>query len=101
MNWQDHFRAAMERHRWRQADIAQKSGVNANEISRWLRGDHDPSIISAIRLADAMELSLDVLFRGQIPDDEIEAVLAEAVYKTRAIRQRDSQEASIGTRPGA
>ena len=91
----------MNRHRWLQAAIARESGVNPNEISRWLRGDHDPSIVNAIRLADAMNLSLDELFRGNIPDDEMEAILRESLYKAHAIGLRDSQATATGTRTGA
>ena len=81
--------------------MAHESDINPNEISRWLRGEHDPRISSAIRLADAMDLILDELLRGHIPDAEMLAILERLRGEVRAKDRRDSQATSSGTTSGA
>lgn len=49
---------------YKQQGIAEKVGVPASNLSRWVRGDVAPTLINLIRLADVLNVSLDFLIRG-------------------------------------
>ncbi|MBU2019066.1 MAG: helix-turn-helix transcriptional regulator [Bacteroidetes bacterium] len=44
-----------------QNDLAQKAGIHANILGRYERGEAKPSIDVAMKLAEALEVSLDFL----------------------------------------
>jgi transcriptional regulator with XRE-family HTH domain len=50
------LRAARKKLGLTQEDVAQRSGVQAGEISRIERGQRDPQISTVEKLADAVEL---------------------------------------------
>lgn len=52
---------ARENLRWTQADLAKASGLQAAAISHFECGQRLPSLPNAVRLADALRVSLDWL----------------------------------------
>ena len=53
--------AARENLRWSQADLAKAAGLQAAVISHFERGRRLPSLPNAVRLADALRVSIDWL----------------------------------------
>ena len=94
--WNEYLAAAMERHRWGPTRIAKETGFPESQIGKWSRGEVVPTIPKAIALAEAMNLSLDEVFRGHIPDQEMEELLAELRHAACAKSKRGSRVASSG-----
>jgi transcriptional regulator with XRE-family HTH domain len=58
------IRAARKAKGWRQIDLAQHSGVHEVHISDLERGSREAGIRTLKAMTDALELSLEDLFRG-------------------------------------
>src|SRR4030042_3533912 len=52
--------------KWAQADLGHKVGVSREIIGRYERGEVSPSIDVAIKIAEAMDVSLDYLAGGNV-----------------------------------
>jgi transcriptional regulator with XRE-family HTH domain len=52
--------------KWSQADLGHKVGVSREIIGRYERGEVSPSIDVAIKIAEAMDVSLDYLAGGNV-----------------------------------
>lgn len=66
-----------ERSGWSQHELARRSGVSRSTIAGLETGDR-PSITleNAMKLADALGVSIDMMARGDILENEILATLA-------------------------
>jgi len=66
MDLRSDFGSAVRRHRerlkWSQEDLADKANLDRTYISSIERGRRNPSLLSIARLAEALGVSLDVLF---------------------------------------
>jgi transcriptional regulator with XRE-family HTH domain len=63
------IRQVRHRRRWRQADLAARSGVSASFVSRLERGHVGPQTIDAIRaVASALEIRIDIVPRWRAGD---------------------------------
>lgn len=101
MDWQDHLRNAMEKNKppWRLADLAKGTGMDRDKLQRWMRTNRnggEPTISAAVLIAEAMGKSLDEVFRGQIPDDEIEQILRQSIAQVQAVVHAGSQAQAGG-----
>lgn len=50
-----------EQHGWTQFELGSASGIQPSAISRWEQGKTRPSIDSAMKIADALGITLDDL----------------------------------------
>ena len=48
----------LERYNMRKADVSRASGISADTLARWIRGDSSPNMHSLIRVARVFDLSL-------------------------------------------
>lgn len=56
------LREAREKHGLSQYRLGKKAGVLSRSINYWEKGRGEPSITAALKLAAAMELTVDELF---------------------------------------
>jgi transcriptional regulator with XRE-family HTH domain len=72
-----------------QADLAERTGISKDAISKYERGDAVPSVEYAKRIADALGVSLDFL----VSEEETEDILdKEAVKRIKEIQKLPEQE---------
>jgi transcriptional regulator with XRE-family HTH domain len=50
-----------------QLELARRVGIERSRLSKWERGLHHPLVHHLVSIADALEVPLDLLFRGEIP----------------------------------
>lgn len=50
--------------RWSQAELAARAGCHTDEIGCYERGDRVPSVHVAMRIAEALGVSVEVVFGG-------------------------------------
>lgn len=94
MDWRDHFRNALEYSLANQTNVAKRAGISPKKLSDWL-GNCDrgtPSIVHAIAMAKAMRLSLDEVFRGISPDDDLAESVRQLVAQAREQGRREALE---------
>lgn len=99
MTLQEYFRAAAEKHRWTFARLARETGIPEGNIANWFSRDPprgEPDIGEAVKLAEAMKLGMDEVFRGIVPGDQIEEIISEAVWQVRDVIRREVAEAKTG-----
>src|SRR4051794_12068000 len=72
-------------------DAAQAIGVHPNVISRWTNGHNQPSLEHAVALADALDLDLGWLLRGDQPG----APSAELVRRVQQSEQIVDELAAV------
>ena len=67
----------LERKQWKQKDLALRSGVPQNVISSGICRQANPSVRTAVRIADALGVSVEFLFSGHCPpgDEDLEESL--------------------------
>lgn len=61
------LRRAREHRDISQRDASLKTGIGANQIARWERGEGDPHVALVKLLADAYEVPMDHLFMEHPP----------------------------------
>ena len=61
----ERLRALRLKRRWSMDQLSRKSGVSKSVIGTTERGQHDPSLFSAVCLADALGVTLDYLVNGK------------------------------------
>ena len=63
-------------------------------LRNWVRQKPrgEPSVSDAIKIAGVMKLSLDELFCGKIPDDQIERIVRDAIDQVQEV-VRDGSKA--------
>ena len=61
MTFADRLAAVRKRKKLSQAEVGKLIGINGDAYGRYERGDVRPTIEMAIRIADALEVSLDYL----------------------------------------
>lgn len=102
--WRIHFQSRLDRDGWTVAQLARQSGITAATLYNWLRPEADrgePPIGDAIKLAHAMGVTLDALFRGGDDVDQIAAIVREAVAKMRGEAQARARAHKKAPAPGA
>ena len=62
----DRITQARKQLKWSQAKLGQKVGVSREIIGRYERSDISPSIDVAIKIADALDVSLDYMAGGNV-----------------------------------
>lgn len=62
----DRITQARKQLKWSQADLGKKVGVSREIIGRYERGEVSPSIEVAIKIAEALDVSLDYLAGGNV-----------------------------------
>jgi len=62
----DRITQARKQLKWSQADLGKKVGVSREIIGRYERGEVSPSIDVAIKIAEALDVSLDYLAGGNV-----------------------------------
>jgi transcriptional regulator with XRE-family HTH domain len=67
-----------------QTDLAERTGISRDAISKYERGDAVPSVEYAKRIADALEVSLDYLVNE---DDKQEVLDNEVVKRVREVQK--------------
>lgn len=93
MDWRNWFRKALEYSTGTQTTVAKKAGIPFKSLNRWLNaGPGEPSITEAIALATAMRLSLDEVFRGIPPDDDLAEGVRQLVAQAREQGRREALE---------
>lgn len=76
------IRSARELLGWSQTGLAEEAGVNQSLVSKMERGEMAPSTVTTLRVAKAMNLSLDLLYRASA--DEYDGALTAAFAERRA-----------------
>lgn len=100
----DRLRQLRESKGWTQEEVAAKLGVSLMTVSRWERGEHDPTRHAA-KLADLYGRSADWILRGvaepattedrddaRSPYPEVEELIADEVASGRAISEEHLAE---------
>jgi len=72
-----------------QADLATATGISKDAISKYERGDANPSVEYAKRIAEALNVSLDYLVSD---DDQQEVMDKETMNRIKAIQKMPEQE---------
>lgn len=60
----DRLRAFRRARNWTAADMAAECAVNRAEVYRWEHGERLPSLPTLCRIADALDVTPNVLLRG-------------------------------------
>jgi transcriptional regulator with XRE-family HTH domain len=82
----DNIRAAREARGWTQSELAKRAGVVQARISDWERSRYrQPDISSLLKLANALEVTLDDLVAGIDTDYEARRKSIDAGRSTRRI----------------
>jgi transcriptional regulator with XRE-family HTH domain len=63
----ERIRQLRKEHGWSQAELGSKVGTDSQRISRYENGRITPSVEALVRLADALEVSVDYLLREGSP----------------------------------
>lgn len=94
MDWQHYLREAIETYGGNHTKIARKAGIPTSRIADWMRTvpAGQPPIEDAIALAKAMRLSLDEVFRGIPPDDDLAESVRQLVAAAREQGRREALE---------
>jgi transcriptional regulator with XRE-family HTH domain len=83
----DNLRVLIASKGWNQKEAAAALGVSQQNISVWLRGDHEPSTVVLIGVAEAFGVSVDELVRAPGPKvKEARANYGENVLQGRWFR---------------
>ena len=64
MGLKENIKKLRKMKRWSQTDLADKIGSHLSHINRLETGKYKPSLDVLLKLADALEVSLDTLVRG-------------------------------------
>lgn len=83
----------------RQADLARKTGMRYKSINAYYKGDMNPSLDALVRLAEALEVSVDFLM-GRVDDmnqiaPEPEEVAEEVRFIRRAYMEASTRERAL------
>ena len=65
-NFIANIEAGMHRHGWTQRELARQSGVHYVTINRILKRQMDPTMDTCERLAGALELHPEIIFRNPV-----------------------------------
>jgi transcriptional regulator with XRE-family HTH domain len=73
---------------WSQAELAERAGAQAHQISKYERGDYRPGLEMLSRIAEALETTTDFLITGQEParDPRLRALLPKLEALPRELR---------------
>jgi transcriptional regulator with XRE-family HTH domain len=63
----ERIRQLRKEHGWSQAQLGNQVGTDSQRISRYENGRITPSVDALVRLADALEVSVDYLVRDSAP----------------------------------
>ncbi|TFG62099.1 MAG: XRE family transcriptional regulator [Gemmatimonadales bacterium] len=86
--WQDHLRSAIAASRMTNRAVAQRARINSNTFTNWLQSEPkgEPPISAAIRIADALGMTLDEVFRGiELEESARIDALLQAYFHARGI----------------
>jgi len=66
IDWRIHLKAAIDARGMSQKTLAKRIGCSYNTWNNWMKSvpEGEPSISAAIRIADALDMTLDEVFRG-------------------------------------
>lgn len=81
-------------HGWSQAELAQKVGAESQRISRYETGKLTPSIPALVRLAEALDTSIDYLVIDDAPRRPLQGAdlhLAERIIELGQLDDTDRQ----------
>lgn len=101
MNWAAQFEKYTKRERWSWAELERRTGIKASMISKYASGDTVPSIEKAITLARAMDVGLDELFLGNLPQSRIDDLVQKVAALTREEDLARLKAKASGKSPGA
>lgn len=76
----ERLKQELKQRRWTPYKLSQEIGVAPYVVSRWIRGDNDPTLFNAIMICNALGLSLDYLASG-LDTDGIKADVCENLCK--------------------
>ena len=62
----EQIRRLRQEHGLTQAELAERAGLSANYVARLERGELGPSLFVACRLAEALEVAVEVLVYGAV-----------------------------------
>ncbi len=63
----ERIRELRKEHGWSQAELGERVGTDSQRISRYEGGKITPSVDALVRLADALDASVDYLVRDDMP----------------------------------
>lgn len=72
-----------------QEELAKLAGVHTNVLGRYERGEAKPSIEIAVKLAEALEVSLDFLVGKS--DIELDKAIAEKIITIQKLPEQDRE----------
>lgn len=72
MSFGRRIRAARKEKGWRQCDLAERAQVTQASINRYENHGYEPSLRVAIKLAAALQMSLQELARDEIAEEQRE-----------------------------
>ena len=77
--------------------LANKAGVDYMQVSRYEKGESGPTLETAVRLAAALQVSLDELATGSEPPDSLAFKNVQLLERMRALDQLppDRQELAL------
>ncbi len=105
MDWYTPFRAALRHRGWTRKRLAAESSVRESTIDNWLDRDphkrKEPTLTNAIKVANAMGMTLDEVFQGTPRDDEVDQILRDAGVRFRGLMRGESPGKGRGKASGA
>ena len=101
MDWRKHFMHVYDRDHWSWADLARKTGIDASQIQRWATGNTEPALGTAIQIAAAMDVGLNELFLGHLPESRIVGLVRQSLALMQEEIHTGLAETSSGNSKGA
>lgn len=68
----ERVRELRKEHGWSQAALGQRIGTDSHRISRYENGHITPSVDALVKLADALEVTVDYLVREGVPRQNLD-----------------------------
>lgn len=90
MELQENIKKLRKKRGWSQAELAEKVGTHLTHINRLEKGKYNPSLDILLKLADAFEVSLDVLVHDD--NDNLNEIKIEDKSLAQRIQLIDSLE---------
>ena len=76
---------------WKQETLAEAAGVSLTQVSKIERDETDPRASTVVKLAQALDCSMDKLTLGMVPGG-LDGKLKEAFERAQMLRPRDKGE---------
>jgi len=94
MSFGRNLEAARKRKNWTQDDLSEKTGISRNVIGKYERNENSPSVDTAAKLADALEVSLDFLAETGAASKNPNNRYAGIIAKLEALTQSEVDHVS-------